>query len=123
MRMNSCIKLRSAGHRKSPGCALLMRSRRSRVYRSVGTKGGGLGLRVGKVARGSPIILRIIRNLSGSLPMIGQTFLATGLYFFFVLRNMSRKGRSCFAVDSGVSCRDANIEVVVQVREDVISRG
>ena len=103
MCINSCIKSCSAGHKKSPECTLSMRSRRSRVYRSVGTKGGGLGLRVGKVARGSPIMLRMIRNLSGSSPMIGRTFLATGLYFFFVLRNISRKGQSCFAVASGVS--------------------
>ena len=33
---------------------------------------------------GSPTMFLIILNLSGNSPMIGFTFSATGLYFFFV---------------------------------------
>lgn len=35
------------------------------------------------VARGSPVILRRMRNSSGALPRTGLVFRATGLYFFF----------------------------------------
>jgi hypothetical protein len=56
---------------------------RSAVYRPVGAKGIGCGLRVGKVSRGSPFISLMIRNCSGSSPITGLTLRATGLYFFF----------------------------------------
>jgi len=39
-------------------------------------------------ARGSPVILRTIRNLSGNSAGMGQTFLATGLYLFFCVAKM-----------------------------------
>jgi hypothetical protein len=32
-----------------------------------------------------------MRNLSGSSPIIGRTFCATGLYFFFIERKMSER--------------------------------
>ena len=44
----------------------------------------GLGSKIGKFASGSPVMFLIIRNLSGSSPMIGLTLSATGLYFFLV---------------------------------------
>src|SRR6266436_1540898 len=74
---------RSWGQRKSPGWTLSIRSRRSRVYRPVGTNGGGLGESDGISARGSPMIFRTIRNLSGRSAMTGRTLRATGLYFRF----------------------------------------
>ena len=48
--------------------------------------GGGLGDSVGSFSSGSPRILRIIRNLSGSSLVIGRTLSATGLYFFVGMR-------------------------------------
>jgi hypothetical protein len=44
-------------------------------------KGGGLGDSVGMSAKGSPIIFRTIRNLSGRSANIGRILRATGLYF------------------------------------------
>jgi hypothetical protein len=37
---------------------------------------------MGKVARGSPLMLCIMQNFSGMSVKTGRTFLATGLYFF-----------------------------------------
>lgn len=50
---------------------------------------GGLVGSIGKSASGSPIIFRIILNLSGKVPICGLTLSATGLYFFFVVRCIS----------------------------------
>ena len=47
-------------------------------------KGGGLCDKVGSAASASPIMLRSMRNSFGTDAMTGLTFLATGLYFFFV---------------------------------------
>jgi hypothetical protein len=58
----------------------------------VGMNGGGRGLRTGRSASGSPMIFHRIRNFSGSSPMMGRTFFATGLYFFLAERKMSVKG-------------------------------
>jgi hypothetical protein len=46
-------------------------------------KGGGFGDKIGIFARGSPVMLRMIRNLSGKSARIGQVLSAAGLYFFF----------------------------------------
>jgi hypothetical protein len=37
---------------------------------------------MGRVARGSPLMSRMIRNFSGTSVYTGRIFLATGLYFF-----------------------------------------
>src|SRR5882724_1518049 len=74
---------RSCGQRKSPGWTLSIRSRRSKVYRPVGTNGGGLGESSGMLAKGSPTIFRTIRNLSGRSAITGRILRATGLYFRF----------------------------------------
>jgi hypothetical protein len=42
--------------------------------------GGGLGFNIGISARGSPMILRTIRNLLGSSARTSRTFWETGLY-------------------------------------------
>lgn len=39
-----------------------------------------MGLRIGSVASGSPMILRSMRNLVGSSVITGRIFCATGLY-------------------------------------------
>ena len=87
--MKWCMRSRSAGHRKSSGCALSMISFRSRVYLPVGSNGGGLGSNLGRVSRGSPEIVRTIRNRSGRSVNSGRTFWATGLYFFFPARRVA----------------------------------
>ena len=70
-----------------------------------------MGLSDGKSVSGSPLILRMIQNLSGSSAMTGRVRLVMGLYFFFWERNRSTKGsRSCDAVD-GVSCREKVLQV------------
>ena len=56
------------------------------MYRPVGLNVGGLVGKIGKSLSGSPIIHRMIRNLSGNVPMCGLTLSATGLYFFLVER-------------------------------------
>src|SRR5271154_2910546 len=82
------MRSRSAGSR-NPGFSLSNRSLRSCVYRPVGKNEGGCVGRVGKVLSGSPIILRIIWNLSGSSPMTGFILRATGLYFFLPSKFMN----------------------------------
>jgi hypothetical protein len=37
------------------------------------------------------MMFRLIRNLSGSSPMMGRIFLSTGLYFFFCVTNRGTK--------------------------------
>lgn len=54
------------------------------MYLPQGLYTGGLGSKIGNSASGSPMMLRMIRNLSGSSPTTGLTLSATGLYFFFV---------------------------------------
>jgi hypothetical protein len=57
-------------------------------------KEGGFGLRVGIFCRGSPKILRTIRNWFGRSAINGLTFCATGLYFFLRERSVGRgRGR------------------------------
>ena len=56
------------------------------VYRPFGEKGGGRVGRLGKPFKGSPMMLQMIRNLSGSSPMKGLILRATGLYFFLPSR-------------------------------------
>jgi hypothetical protein len=51
--------------------------------------GSGLGLSTGKLSSGLPMILRSMRNFSGSSPITGQTFLVMGLYFLLVDRKRS----------------------------------
>ena len=41
----------------------------------------------GILSRGSPMQLRTMRKCAGSSATSGRTFLATGLYFFLLLRN------------------------------------
>ena len=41
---------------------------------------------MGRSCSGLPMMLRMILNLSGSVPMNGLTLRATGLYFFLVER-------------------------------------
>src|SRR5271170_2315877 len=74
---------RSAGHRKLPGWARSIISRLSAVYRPVGTKGGGFGESVGMSAKGSPTMLRTMRNLLGKSVITGRVLSAMGLYFRF----------------------------------------
>lgn len=45
---------------------------------------------MGIVERGSPIMLRRMRNLSGRLARTGRVLSATGLYFFLVAANSAR---------------------------------
>ena len=66
--------------------SLSNRSLRSWVYRPLGKKGGGHVGRLGKCSKGLPMMLRMIRNLSGSSPMKGLILRATGLYFFLPSR-------------------------------------
>jgi hypothetical protein len=60
-------------------------SRCSVVYRSVGSNGGGWGDSIGKLAKGFPMMLRTILNLSGKSASSGCILRATSLYFFFAV--------------------------------------
>ena len=63
-----------------------------------------MGNRVGSSARGSPIMLRSMRNSFGTDAMTGLTFLATGLYFFFVTTPLHVTIISCsLKVDHGAA--------------------
>ena len=84
--MKWCMSSRSAGQRNNSECCFSIISRRSAVYRPVGSKGGGWVLRVGIFSRGSPVMLRTMRNCSGVLVLIGRIFFATGLYFFLAAK-------------------------------------
>src|ERR1700689_3343047 len=83
-----------------------MMSRRAAVYRPVGVKSGGLTLRVGISARGSPTMLCVMRYLSGRSARRGRTFLATGLYLRTTnvltgLSELSVKSAHCSRVCKG----------------------
>src|SRR6266576_1244126 len=78
--MKWCMSFRSSGQRKAPSCAASTASFRSCVYLPVGMNEGGLGSSWGISLRGSPMILRIIRNSCGRALSTGLTFCATGLY-------------------------------------------
>ena len=58
-----------------------MMSRRSSVYRSVGTNGGGSVDNFGRPANGFPVMFRTIRNFDGSCLIMGFVRNTTGLYF------------------------------------------
>jgi len=74
--MKWCMSSRSCSQRNSPGCTLSMMAWLSAVYWPV-----GLGDRIGMSARGSPMIFRVMWNLSGRSANTGQILWATGLYF------------------------------------------
>jgi hypothetical protein len=84
------MSARSAGQRKSLECALSMMARFSVVYRPVATKGGGLGVRMGRSASGSPMIFRTMRNFSGRSVKTGRVLSATGLYLRFAAKIENR---------------------------------
>jgi hypothetical protein len=48
-----------------------------------------IGMNIGRSSSGLPMILCLMQNFSGSSSITGQTFLATGLYFFLVDRKRS----------------------------------
>ena len=56
-------------------------SRRSSVYRSVGTNEGGSVDNFGRPDNGFPVMFRTIRNFDGSCSIMGFVRNATGLYF------------------------------------------
>ena len=68
------------------------KSFRSWVYRPVGVNGGGFVGSIGRFCSGSPVIRRMIQNLSGNSPMTGFILRATGLYFFLPSRFMNISG-------------------------------
>src|SRR6202789_3396222 len=77
------INFISSSHKK-PSCAFPNASLLSAVYLPFGSKGGGTFSKTGIFAKGSPFISRIILYFPGNSVTTGLTFLATGLYFFFV---------------------------------------
>src|SRR5229473_8424463 len=75
-----CISLRSDGQRNSLECALLIMSHCISVYLPVAMNRGGVGVRVGKDVRGSPMIFWVMQYFLGRSARTGQILRATGLY-------------------------------------------
>jgi hypothetical protein len=59
------------------------------VYWPVGVNSGGRGLRLGRSARGSPMMFQMMWNWDGNVLSTGLIFSATGLYFLVVLIRIS----------------------------------
>ena len=85
-----CNSVRSSGQRNSLGWFLSSLSLCSWVYRPVGMNGGGRGLSKGMSVRELPVILRSMWNFEGKGATTGLTLCATGLYFFFCDKKVSK---------------------------------
>jgi hypothetical protein len=65
---------------------------------------------MGRVARGSPLISRMMRNFRGTSVYTGRTFLATGLYFFVAKVDKLFGGGDAKDVEEFEYAKDGEIE-------------